>query len=289
MLRSRTPWFPAPPLPPAREVVLPGRGTTVVLESKGPPDAPTLMLLHGLGVTAALNWFTSFPLLERRFHLVAADLRGHGRGIRAATPFTLEDAADDVVALADALGIGRFVPVGYSMGGPIAQLVWRRHHDRVAGLVMCATSHTFRATPQEHVMFAALPAVELTRRLLPDAWAQRLLARVARVRLAETGFADWAERELLRRDPRAVLQAAAALGGYTAEPWIGDIDVPTSVLVHTRDELVQPRRQLELASVVPGAVAHFVDADHRAVVRDRELFGRALVRASTMSPPHRCR
>jgi 3-oxoadipate enol-lactonase len=116
----------------------------------------------------------------------------------------------------------------------------------------------------------------LARRLLPDAWAQRLLARE---RLAATGFADWAERELLRRDPRAVLHAAAALGRYTAEPWIGDIDVPTSVLVHTRDELVPPRRQLELAAVVPGAVAHFVDADHRAVVRDRELFGRALVRA----------
>jgi hypothetical protein len=49
-----------------------------------------------------------------------------------------------------------------------------------------------RATPQEHVMFAALPAVELARRFLPDAWAQRLLGRGARMRLAETGFADWA-------------------------------------------------------------------------------------------------
>jgi 3-oxoadipate enol-lactonase len=247
------------------------------------------MLLHGLGVTAALNWFTSFPLLERRFHLVAADLRGHGRGIRAATPFTLEDAADDVVALADALGIGRFVPVGYSMGGPIAQLVWRRHHDRVAGLVMCATSHTFRATPQEHVMFAALPAVELARSLLPDAWAQRLLARVARVRPAETGFADWAERELLRRDPRAVLQAAAALGGYTAEPWICDIDVPTSVLVHTRDELVPPRRQLELASVVPGAVAHFVDATTALWCATVSCSVARSSARSTMSRPRRCR
>ena len=279
MLRSRAPAFHAPPLPPARDVVLPGRGTTVAYESKGPADAPTLMLLHGLGVTAPLNWFTSFPLLERRFHVVAADHRGHGRGVRARMPFTLEDAADDVVALADALGIGRFVPVGYSMGGPIAQLVWRRHHDRVAGLVMCATSHTFRATPQEHVMFAALPVVEQARRLFPDGWAQWMFARVARVCLAETGFADWAQRELLRRDPKAVLQAAAALGRYTAEPWIRDIDVPTAVLVHAHDQLVPPRRQLELASSVPRAVTHVVDADHFAVVRDRELFGRALLRA----------
>jgi 3-oxoadipate enol-lactonase len=279
MLRRPVRGFHAPPLPPAREVVLSGRGTTVAHESKGPSDAPTLMLLHGLGATAALNWFTSFPLLERRFHVVAPDHRGHGRGIRAATPFTLEDAADDVVALADALGIGRFVPVGYSMGGPIAQLVWRRHRDRVAGLVMCATGYRFRVTPHEHVMFAALPAAEQARRLLPDACARQVLARVAKARLAETGFGDWAQSELLRRDPRAVMQAAAALGRYTGEPWVGDIDVPTAVLVHTRDQLVPPRRQVELTSAIPSAVTHFVDADHFAVVRDREQFGRALVRA----------
>jgi 3-oxoadipate enol-lactonase len=119
MLRAPVPGFHAPPLPPAREVVLPGRGTTIAHESKGRPDAPPVMLLHGLGATAALNWFTMFPLLERRFHVVAPDHRGHGRGIRAMTPFTLEDAADDVVAVADALGIGRFVAVGRSSQPPL--------------------------------------------------------------------------------------------------------------------------------------------------------------------------
>jgi hypothetical protein len=57
-------------------------------------------------------------------------------------------------------------------------------------------------------------------------------------------------------------------------------------LVHD-DQLVPPRRQLELASAVPSAVTHFVEADHFAVVRDRELFGRALIRAvdDVTSPP----
>jgi 3-oxoadipate enol-lactonase len=268
-----------PALPSVREVVLPGRGTTVAYESAGPPDAPTLMLLHGLGATASLNWFTSFPVLEDEFHVVAPDHRGHGRGIRAATPFTLEDAADDVVALADALGIERFVAVGYSMGGPIAQLVWRRHHDRVTGLVMCATSYRFRAAPAEHLMFAALPVIAIARRFLPEALARHIIAHVAGAHLSETGFADWARRELLRRDPRAVWQAAAALGGYSAAPWIGEIDVPTSVLVHTRDQLVPPPRQAELAAAIPGAVRHVVDADHFAVVRDPDAFVRALVPA----------
>jgi 3-oxoadipate enol-lactonase len=270
----------APPLPPARTVVLPGRGSTVVHESTGPRGAPTLMMLHGLGVTGSLNWFTSFPALADEYHLVAPDHRGHGHGIRMTTPFTLEDAADDVVALADALGIDRFVAVGYSMGGPIAQLVWRRHRDRVAGLVMCATGYRFRASPRDHLMFAAMPAVEQARRLVPDAFAgRRLITHIARTHLADTGFGDWARHQMERWDTRTVLQAAAALGRYTGQPWIGEIDVPTSVLVHTRDQLVPPPRQVELASAIPGAVTHYVDGDHFAVVRDREAFVGALIRA----------
>jgi pimeloyl-ACP methyl ester carboxylesterase len=91
-----------PSLPRARRVRLRDRGVTFVHEGARPPGAPTVILLHGLGATAALNWFTSFPALDPRFHVVAPDHRGHGRGMRAGTPFTLEDCADDVVALADA-------------------------------------------------------------------------------------------------------------------------------------------------------------------------------------------
>jgi pimeloyl-ACP methyl ester carboxylesterase len=269
----------APPLPPGRNVELPGRGTTFVHESKGLPGAPTLILLHGLGATASLNWFTSFPALEHRFHVVAPDLRGHGRGIRAATPFTLEDAADDVVALADALELGRFVAVGYSLGGPIANLLWRGHRDRVSGLVLCATSSSFRAAPLEHVMFAVLPALEQMCRIVPEFVARRVIAQALRSHLEPTGFVDWALRELLLRDPRAIVQAAAALGKYKAEHWVKEIDVPTSVLVHTRDQLVPPRRQFELASAIPGARVHFVDVDHFAVIRDPQPFVRALVGA----------
>jgi pimeloyl-ACP methyl ester carboxylesterase len=269
----------APPLPPGRMVEVPGRGTTFVHESKGLPGAPTIILLHGLGATASLNWFTSFPALEHRFHVIAPDLRGHGRGIRRAEPFTLEDAADDVVALADALELGRFVAVGYSLGGPIAQLLWRRHRDRVSGLVLCATSSSFRTTPLEHMKFSLLPVLEQVCQVVPGGVARRVIAQMSRSHLESTGFADWALRELMLMDPKAIVQAAAALGRYTMEHWVREIDVSTSVLVHTRDQLVPPRRQFELASAIPGACVHFVDADHFAVVRDPQPFVPALIGA----------
>ncbi len=89
----------------------PRRGNTWIRELHGPsPDAPTVVLLHGLGATGALNWFPAFGALARHFRVVAMDHRGHGRGIRSRRPFRLEDCADDVAALIDELGVGQRHP-----------------------------------------------------------------------------------------------------------------------------------------------------------------------------------
>src|SRR3954468_10514681 len=128
-----------PALPPGRHVELPGRGRTFVREVAGPPGAPTVVLLHGLGASADLNWFPTFAPLGARYHVLAVDHRGHGRGIRSRRRVRLSHCADDVAALAAELGVTRLIAVGYSMGGPIAQLLWHRHRDLVEGLVLCAT------------------------------------------------------------------------------------------------------------------------------------------------------
>src|SRR6185295_19726590 len=131
----------------------------------GPPGAPTVFLLHGLGATADLNWFPSYPALSARYRVIAMDHRGHGRGIRSRRPFRLEDCADDVVDVADALGVRSFIPVGYSMGGPIAQLVWRRHRSRVDGLVLCATAARFASSPESRLGFVGLGGLAMASRL----------------------------------------------------------------------------------------------------------------------------
>ena len=99
-------------------------------ELPGPPGAPVVILLHGWTATADLNFFTCYSALGEHFRVVALDHRGHGRGIRSSRPFRLSDCADDVAALADVLGIATFIPVGYSMGGTIAQLMWKRQIGR---------------------------------------------------------------------------------------------------------------------------------------------------------------
>ncbi|MBA2283374.1 MAG: alpha/beta fold hydrolase, partial [Acidimicrobiia bacterium] len=127
-----------------RVLDLPGRGRTWVRDIPGPtPDAPVVLLLHGFTATADLNWVTSYSSLAKRYRVLAIDHRGHGRGIRSRRPFRLEDCADDAAAACAALGLERVVACGYSMGGPIAMLLWRRHPALVRGLVLCATARRF--------------------------------------------------------------------------------------------------------------------------------------------------
>ena len=232
-----------PPLPTGRVIDLPGRGSTFVRKVPGPPGAPTVMLLHGLAATADLNWFRAYAPLGDHFRVVALDHRGHGRGIRSREPFRLSACADDTVALADQLGIETFIPVGYSMGGPIAQLVWYRHPRRVEGMVLCATSRDFRGHPRERILFGALAAVAVAAPLDPTRLARTTADLVLSWRLAGQPHARWALEELRRADSRAVLQAAGDLGRFTSREWIGEIDVPIAVVVTRQDRLVPIHRR----------------------------------------------
>lgn len=270
----------APQLPPGRTIELPDRGTTFIRET-GDPTSPALILLHGLTASADLNWFTAFGPLSRQYRVIAMDQRGHGRGIRLrGRQFRLEDCADDVAALADVLGISRFVPVGYSMGGAVAQLVVKQHPARAAGLVLCATSRNFTSgRPQGRFAFGALASASAVVRLTPMAVRRQVAATFMRGRSRDGAMASWVRAELLRNDPAAVLQAAGALGRFSSRDWLGNFDLPAAVVVTTQDRLVSPVRQFRLADSIRGATVHTVAADHGACAMRADLFIPALLAA----------
>ena len=117
---------------PRVNFVLPPGPAMAYRDSVASADSPPVILLHGVGMTADLNWGATYVDLCRHFRVVAPDLPGHGRGIRPWARFSIEECADHIVALADSLGIRRFIACGYSMGGLVAQQLWRRHPDRIS-------------------------------------------------------------------------------------------------------------------------------------------------------------
>ena len=267
--------------PLTRLVELPGRGVTRMWECAGPRGAETLMLIHGVTFTAELNWGKVFAPLSRHFRVIAIDLRGHGDGISAGPRFRLEDCADDVAALARTLGMDRFVAVGYSMGGMVAQLLYRRHASLLSGLVLCATARNVLGSPAERLTALTLPAAAAAIRWNPllQPVSAEILGMTLLGSLDDTATARWARAQLSRTTLATAVSAIQAACDFTSHTWIGQVDVPTAVIVTARDRIVPANRQLKLARAIPGASVHEVDADHAMCIAAPQVFTQALLQA----------
>jgi 3-oxoadipate enol-lactonase len=259
---------------------LPGGASMAYRASAASAAAQPLMLLHGLGITADLNWGPAYASLGEGFRVVAPDLPGHGRGVRPWPGFTLERCADYMVALADSLKIDRFIACGYSMGSLVAQLLWRRHPDRIAGLVLGATSRNFLGSPVERLVSSLAPAFTVAALANP-------LLRTLRADALGTGYLieiDDESRRYVHSEMRltsmaTVTAAMAAVADFTSHSWISDVDVPVSVLVTERDTVVPPGRQMKLVDAIPHASVISIDGDHGVFVESPTLFARKVFQA----------
>jgi len=256
------------PRPGGRTLELPGRGSTYVVDTGPIGSGPTFLLLHSVACTGMLTWYPSLAMLRRFGRVVIFDQRGHGAGIPAGRVL-LEDCADDAVAVADALGIDTFIPVGFSMGSLVAQLTWQRHRRRVDALVLCAAAATFaEAAPMRlgTSLFAALLDAFTPR---PDP------ATAVAPGGCDTVTANdvrWALAEFRATDVSAMCRALAEIVRFDSRPWIGGIDVPTAVVVPTRDRVISPRHQRWLAAQIPQATAVPVAGGHACCTLQQEAF-----------------
>jgi pimeloyl-ACP methyl ester carboxylesterase len=271
---------PVPPLLPLGTLVrVPDRGDVFVRYQAGPHRATTVLLLHGWMASADLNWLGTFPELAGRYHVVAMDHRGHGRGIRTREPFCLEDCADDAAGLLRELGVRDAVVAGYSMGGPVALLLARRHPDLVRGLVLVASAAELARTGLSRGMGTMVHLLgPLVRSGLPD----RMLAGVAGSRPAFLGelaeLTPWMAGEMKRLHPSDIVGAGRAIVGFDARPWLAELGAPAASVVTLRDLVVGPDRQRSTAAAL-GAPVIEVDGGHAVCVTDPEVLGGAVRRA----------
>ncbi len=230
---------------------------------RGPERAPAVFLGASLGTTLDM-WEPQINALGERWRVIAFDTRGHGGSPGADGSTSVEDLADDVLALADSLNIETFGYCGLSLGGAIGQVLAACHAERVRALVLCCTSARFGEGA--------------------DAWRER----AAQVRAEGTGFlveqsvGRWFTDGFPAREPDTTkrlldMVAGTSPAGYAAccdalsrfdgRPLLSQIVAPTLVMAGADDPATPVAMSEELASGIKDAELSVVPhASHLASV-----------------------
>jgi 3-oxoadipate enol-lactonase len=214
---------------------------------------PPLMLVHGFPLDHTM-WDAQIDALAPKYRVIAPDLRGFGRSGVTDAVVTMEQFADDLAGLLDALGIGEPIALGgLSMGGYVAFEFQRKFGPWLRGLMLCDT----RATNDSAEMAAARR--EMAARVLREGPAPLVDAMTPKLFAEATGkerpeVVEAVRRVMMETDPKGIAAAGRGMAERPdAAPMLPRIDCPTLVLVGQGDALSTPDEMRTMARAIPGA------------------------------------
>lgn len=219
-------------------------GLAVHVQTDGPPQGETVLLLHSLGADLRV-WDPQAAALARTHQVIRPDLRGHGLTEAPTGEYTMERLAQDALDLLDALGVRRAHVCGVSIGGRIAMAMAAAEPARIASLILCDTALEFRP---------------------PEVWQQRMdaVAQGGMAAIADAVMERWVvdrslpsskalRRMLLRTDPMGYAGCAAALRDTRASDVAGRIGCPATVVVGDKDASTPPSAARAVQDAIAGS------------------------------------
>jgi 3-oxoadipate enol-lactonase len=217
---------------------------------RGRGQATALILVHGFPLDRRL-WSAQVGAFANLTRVITPDLRGHGRSQVVPGPYTMDQHADDLVALLDHLEIRQTVVAGLSMGGYVAFAFWRRHPERVRGLILADT----RAEPDSEAARAGRDAAMVKVQQVGAAvYADEMLPRLLAPGILSDVKIAGAARRIMAEQPVAGI--VGALGGLRDRADSGatlpTITVPTLVIAGDEDVITPPADAQALAAAIPG-------------------------------------
>ncbi len=251
------------------------RGFEMAYDDTGGNRVP-LLLVHGYPLDRTL-WSSQRVDLADRTRVLAPDLRGFGESGMPSGPMTMDEYADDLRALLDALSIKNAVVAGLSMGGYIAFAFYRKYAHRVRALILADTrpqpdSPEGKKGRDENVIIARTEGA--------GAIADRMLPKMLTPKtIAETPDLANAARSMMARQPVEGIVAAliAMRDRPDSTPTLAQIAVPTLVVTGAQDTLIPPKDAEAMQQAIKGArLVSIPNAAHLSNFEQPEAFSHAV-------------
>lgn len=209
---------------------------------------PTLVFVNSLGTDFRI-WSTVAEAFRDDYSILLYDKRGHGLSDVGATPYTIDDHADDLVVLLDHVDARDVVLCGLSVGGLIAQNVASRRPRQVTCLILCDTAHKIGTAESWNARIAAIEAHGIES--LADTVMERWFTPAFRAGRPEELKGC---RNMLVRQPAAGYAATcAALCEADQTEMVKALAVPTLCIVGDQDGSTPPDLVRSMSDLIPGA------------------------------------
>jgi pimeloyl-ACP methyl ester carboxylesterase len=241
---------------------------------QGDASGIPVVLLHG--VTDSWRSFELvLPHLPRSLRAFAVTQRGHGDADRPAAGYRTRDFAADVAAFANALGLGRLIVVGHSMGSINALRFAIDHPQRTLGVLLAGSFATFRGNPNfmDFWKTAISPLADPIDPGFVREFQQSTLARPV-----PPAFFETVVQESLKVPARVW---RAAFEGFLEDDFVtelGDVKAPTLIIWGDRDAYGPRRDQEALVAAIAGSrLLVYEGAGHAVHWEEPERFAADLV------------
>ena len=247
-------------------------------------DGPTVLLLHAFPANHRLCVPVA-DMLASRYRVILPDLRGHGGSTPGQGPATMEKHAADLLRLCDAEQVGRAVFAGVSIGGYALFEFWRRHRERVAGLVFCNTK---AAPDSDQARADRLRSADDVEQHGPAAFLDDMAGKlVGATTRANRPDIQAAARQLMAK--MSVAGIAAVQRGMAARPdslpTLATINVPTLVIAGEEDITPLADLQAIQQGIRGSQITVIAKAGHYAILEKPAEVGRAIRKFLDSLPP----
>ena len=210
---------------------------------------PAVVLLHGIGGNHTV-WNDVIPGLAKEFHILAPDLRGHGRSrAPAGSHFSFAEMAGDVLRLLDDKAVANAHVVGLSGGALLALRLTLDHAERVRSLTMVSGA----AYTDAHTRSVAQRWAETLSTEGPDRFALRLLKDLYYPDWTEANldFADAVREQVKHQDFGPAVHWALAMGSFDERNRIASVTRPTLIVQAMNDAVIDASHGRILRQSIP--------------------------------------